>query len=113
MDTMDFDNKLIELGELCAGMKIELTGIKEVLETLTGNQTEIIRLREKGLYVDEALSGVKQDVKLLFVITKNTEQIRAEERIENLECSQKWLTRGALGAVMVGTIGALIKVFIK
>lgn len=95
--------RLIKLGDACAGMKAELEGIKEILNTLSSNQSELIRIRERSIHLEEGFRFARKEHDGMFTSIRNLEGFRAKDRLEGLESNQRWMVIAILGAV-AGTI---------
>lgn len=102
MESEDKD-RLIKLGDACAGMRAELEGIKEILNTLSSNQSELIRIREKSIHLEEGFRFARKEHDGMFASIRNLEKFRADDRLKGLESNQRWMVIAILGAV-AGTI---------
>ena len=102
METED-KNRLIKLGEDCAGMKIELGLIKEILDKLSSTQSNLNGINERFLYMEKEFMGTKKDHANIFISIGKLEKVRTEDRLKNLEANQKWLVLSLIGAI-IGTI---------
>lgn len=102
------EEKIIELGETCAGIKVELGGMKKLLEAMSQNQTKLTRLGEKSLYFEHTQARLLKDHDEIFRRLRKIENLRPHERMGALEGNQKWLVLAFIGAVASITIRGLL-----
>lgn len=100
--------RLISLGNACAGMRAELEGIKEILTTLSSNQAELIKIREKSIHLEEGFRFARKEHDGMFTSIRGLEDVRAQDRIRSLESNQRWLVIAILGAVIATVIRAVL-----
>ncbi len=104
METEDKE-RLIKLGDACAGMRAELEGIKEILNTLSSNQAELIRIREKSIHLEEGFRFARKEHDKIFESLRDLESFRVGDRIKGLESNQRWIVLVILSTI----IGVIIK----
>ena len=115
---LDCEDKIITLGGTCiqiktelAGVKTELAGVKNLLQEITLNQSELIRLSEKAMHLEKTVDKALIEHDEFFNRLRVIESWRLLQRVKDIEASQKWSRVTIVGAAIMVFCGVLVAWF--
>ena len=108
---LNCEEEIVKLTETCAGIKFEMTGFGNLMKELAKNQATLIELAGAIKFLGENQTKTDKALGECFGQVRCLKELRANERLKNLESAQKWSRRTFIAATISITTGTVIAFF--